>query len=312
MDNPKPNQVIQYRGCSKDHVKTSDFTVFLASFDIIIILQLVSVFRLIYATASYCEVVIVMNHPLHTAQKTAAFKMSGSIYTLTTLELHVSELALISAQLNEMTRKAPNFFDQTPVILSFDRLNRSDCVDLQGLRHLLYQHGMMLIAIRGGTKKCQQDATLSGIAWLPSPKQASTHKSDNVVMMNPIDEPELIDSGNHPSEHPIHKTQFIDQPVRSGQQIYTPGDLVVCSSVSSGAELLAGGSIHVYGSLRGRALAGVNGDINARIFCLQFEAELISISGRYKIPTAAAPNNSYWGESVQIHLETKSLHIQKL
>ncbi|WP_146604329.1 septum site-determining protein MinC, partial [Rhodoplanes roseus] len=75
----------------------------------------------------------------------------------------------------------------------------------------------------------------------------------------------------------------IDIPVRSGQTIYHPhGDIIVLGAVSSGAEVVAGGSIHIYGTLRGRAMAGANGDKRARIFCRRIEAELLAISGYYR------------------------------
>ena len=78
-------------------------------------------------------------------------------------------------------------------------------------------------------------------------------------------------------------TLVIDQPVRSGQQIYSRGDLIVLAPVSTGAELLAEGHIHVYNTLRGRALAGVRGDQSARIFCQKLDAELVSIAGIYRV-----------------------------
>ena len=85
--------------------------------------------------------------------------------------------------------------------------------------------------------------------------------------------------GGHNAGH----TLVIDQPVRSGQQIYSRGDLIVLAPVSTGAELLAEGHIHVYNTLRGRALAGVRGDQSARIFCQKLDAELVSIAGIYRV-----------------------------
>jgi septum site-determining protein MinC len=80
------------------------------------------------------------------------------------------------------------------------------------------------------------------------------------------------------------KTRLVTQPVRSGTQIYARGaDLVVTAAVSPGAEIIADGNIHVYGALRGRALAGAGGDGAARIFCTRLEAELVSIAGRYLV-----------------------------
>lgn len=236
--------------------------------------------------------------------------MIGGIYTLTTLELHVTDTKLISAQLMEMTRKAPHFFDQTAIVLSFVSLEYPDTINLQHYRHLLNKHGMILVAIRGGNQKLKQEAVMTGIAWLPPAHTSTSAKNTNVIMMNqqnclkPIVPPI--------EEKPIHKTKFIEQTVRSGQQVHSHGDLIVAGSVSSGAELLAEGNIHVYGSLRGRALAGINGDTNARIFCRQFEAELISIGGQYKVPSSSTPRDTLWGASVQVHFDKKSLHILKL
>lgn len=89
-------------------------------------------------------------------------------------------------------------------------------------------------------------------------------------------------SGDQPAGGPT-ETLVIDQPVRSGQQIYSHGDLIVLAPVSTGAELMAEGHIHVYSKLRGRALAGVRGDTSARIFCQDLDAELVSIAGHYRV-----------------------------
>nr|MDQ2693913.1 septum site-determining protein MinC [Pseudomonadota bacterium] len=78
--------------------------------------------------------------------------------------------------------------------------------------------------------------------------------------------------------------KLISQPVRSGQQMYAPdGDLILLGTVNAGAEVLADGNIHIYGHLRGRALAGARGNREARIFCQSLEAELVSIAGRYRV-----------------------------
>ena len=253
-----------------------------------------------------------MNHRLHTSPKPAAFKMSGGIYTLTTLELHATDTRLVAAQLREMTRKAPRFFDQTAVVLSFEALESTNSINLQNFRHLLYEHGMILVAIRGSSQKLQQEASIQSIAWLPPSRQTAAASSNNVVMMNKRDEEARLESNHHQPAEPTGETLYIDQPVRSGQQIYSQGDLVITASVSSGAELLAEGSIHVYGSLRGRALAGVKGDLSARIFCRQYDAELISIAGRYKMPSSSTSDDLLRLSCVQVYLKDKSLHIQKL
>lgn len=261
-----------------------------------------------------------MTLQLQTGTAAAAFKMTGGIYTLTTLELHSTNPVDITSQLENMTRKAPNFFQLTPAIVAFDQLTTEHpTVDLFKLRHTLQQFGLILIAVSGGNDKHKQNAMLAGIPWLPSPRQANSEKiageqsvDSNVVMIKKSRSANISAEALNQTQTSAHKTTFIEQPVRSGQQIYAEGDLVITSAVSSGAELLAGGNIHVYGPLRGRALAGVNGNTEARIFCLQFEAELISINGQYKMPSVSNNSDPLWGSSVIVILEEQSLHIRKL
>jgi len=110
---------------------------------------------------------------------------------------------------------------------------------------------------------------------------------------------------------PVSANKLITTPIRSGQQVYAPGgDLVVLAPVSAGAEILADGNIHVYGPLRGRALAGVKGDTEARIFCQSLEAELISIAGNYKVNEDL--QKEHWKEGIQARLEGDQLVITPL
>ncbi|ESG33526.1 septum formation inhibitor, partial [Salmonella enterica subsp. enterica serovar Meleagridis] len=111
--------------------------------------------------------------------------------------------------------------------------------------------------------------------------------------------------------NPITKTRLIDVPVRSGQRIYAPQcDLIVTSHVSAGAELIADGNIHVYGMMRGRALAGASGDREAQIFCTHLTAELVSIAGVYwlsdKIPA------EFYGKAARLRLADNALTVQPL
>lgn len=106
-------------------------------------------------------------------------------------------------------------------------------------------------------------------------------------------------------------TLLLDEPVRSGQSIFFPdGDVTVLGSVGSGAELVAGGSIHVYGALRGRAMAGSNGNSRARIFCSRIEAELLAIDGYYM--TAESMDKGLRDRPVQAWLEGNELKITAL
>jgi septum site-determining protein MinC len=98
----------------------------------------------------------------------------------------------------------------------------------------------------------------------------------------------------------------VSQPVRSGQSLFFPeGDVTIVGSVASGAEVVAGGSIHIYGALRGRAMAGTMGNSAARIFCRKLEAELIAIDGFYK--TAEDLEPGLRGKPVQIWLDGEAI-----
>lgn len=110
---------------------------------------------------------------------------------------------------------------------------------------------------------------------------------------------------------PKQTSLLLDQPVRSGQSIvFTDGDVTVLGSVGSGAEIVAGGSIHVYGTLRGRAMAGINGNSSARIFCQRIEAELLAIDGYYQ--TAEDIGESLRSRPAQAWLEDDALKITAL
>ncbi len=259
-----------------------------------------------------------MTLQLRTGTTAAAFKMTGGIYTLTTLELHTTNPVEIAHQLETMVEKAPRLFQQTPVIIAFDQLGpEQPPIDLYQLRHTLQQLGLIFIAIRGGQESHKQAAMMAGIPWLPAPRQRSCQdenfegEESNVVIMQKTHTAALTEIAEPPPAS-IPKAMMVEHPVRSGQQVYAEGDLIVTGPVSAGAELLAGGNIHVYGPLRGRALAGVNGDGEARIFCLQFAAELISINGQYRTLNGTGEDEHLWGESVIITLDQQSLHIRKL
>jgi septum site-determining protein MinC len=109
----------------------------------------------------------------------------------------------------------------------------------------------------------------------------------------------------------VRPTMVIDKPLRSGQQVYSKGDLVVLGLVSYGAEVIAEGNIHIYAPLRGRALAGVHGNHGARIFCTCLEPELISIAGIYRT-TDTPLADDVRGKSVQVRLDHEKLLFEPL
>lgn len=234
------------------------------------------------------------------ASKIAVFQLKGSLFTLTVLQLIETDYEAFAAQLEAMVAQAPKFFRNTPVVIDLQRLaNPSQQVDLNRLLEELRQHGLIPVGLRGGQPEHQTAALTVGLAILPETKPET---------VSPV--------AKTPGAAPVQRTattinqvsKVITQQVRSGQQIYAKGgDLIVLAPVSPGAELLADGHIHVYGPLRGRALAGITGDINARIFCQSLEAELVSIAGHYWVKEDL--KNSDEQRSVQIYLEEERLKV---
>lgn len=207
--------------------------------------------------------------------RSAPFELKGSMFTLTILQLRKTELTAIGEHLAEKISQAPDFFRNVPVIIDLDEIGNKANIDFSGLCDLLRNRGMIPVAVRNAVGEQQQAASQAGLPTLPEGRIAPTQERSNQRSNNKT----ASSSSPQPSQHRLH-----NQPVRSGQQLYVPnGDLILSASVSSGAEVLADGSIHIYGALRGRALAGVKGDTGARIFCQQLEAELVSIAGNYRL-----------------------------
>ena len=230
----------------------------------------------------------------HLASESAPpFELKGSLFTLTVLHLFQMDQAAIERHLAEKVKQAPSFFNNTPVVIDLENMADSpDGLDFNGLYELLRAHGMTPVGIRNGTPIQQAAARLAGLPTLPESRGNGGVKK-----------PEKSDA--------LSRNRIISHPVRSGQQIYAPeGDLIVLGAVSAGAEVIADGNIHVYGVLRGRALAGVRGAVVARIFCQSLEAELVSIAGHYYISEQLDAADR--GKAIQIHLVDDRLVIEHL
>ncbi len=234
------------------------------------------------------------------------FQLKGSMLAITVMELTRANLEALDRQLAAKVAQAPNFFSNTPLILALDKLAPHEGpVDLPGLVRICRQHGLRTLAIRANRIEDIAAAIAVDLPVLP-PSGARERVLDPVEAEAPKKVPEK------PPEPVIKPTRVITAPVRGGQQIYAQGgDLVVVAPVSPGAELLADGNIHVYGPMRGRALAGIKGDTRARIFCQQLSAELISIAGQYKV-SEDLRRDPLWGSPVQISLSGDVLNIIRL
>lgn len=235
----------------------------------------------------------------------ACFKLKGSRVTMTILELYRYDYQSFADTLAATVQSAPDFFNQTPVILSLEKCAQDGFIDFIELGELCREYGLVPVAIRGGSEEQAVSANVAGLPKLP----AATGKEKSTDLIP--DAPVTIREVEIEVEVPVSANRIITTPVRSGQQIYAAGgDLVIIAPVSAGAEILADGNIHVYGPLRGRALAGVKGDTSARIFCQSLEAELISIAGNYKVNEDL--QKEHWKGNIQARLEGDQLVISTL
>lgn len=226
-----------------------------------------------------------------------AFKLKGRLYTLTVIQLMSSDKTLFAEQLAHVVAQAPRLFDHTPVVLDCSLLN-DEQFDLAGFCRTLRQSGMVPVAIQGGLAIY---AALAEAQGLPVLFASSNHDKPLVV--------EPSESTVSSSDSDPLKTHVLTTPVRSGQQLVRKGgDLVIAAAVSHGAELLADGNIHVYGALRGRALAGISGNKDARIFCQSLDAELVAIAGYYCLSDAMKPMSG----PCQIFLKDDRIQIEAL
>ena len=223
-------------------------------------------------------------------------ELKGSLLTLMVLNLFNSDNELIAKALAEKISKAPDFFQQVPIVIDLQALEDNPItLDLSELVKLLRTYGLTPVAVRGGSIEQNEVALNMNLGILNNIKSqtsASQLTEETKVAVAP-------------------ETKIIRTPIRSGQQIIADkGDLIVLSTVSHGAEILASRHIHVYGALRGRALAGINGDKKAQIFCQQLYADLLSIAGQYQV-NEDFPND-LMGKSAQVYLEQDNLIIKEL
>ena len=232
------------------------------------------------------------------------FQLKGSMLAITILELTGNDLERLDRQLASKVEQAPQFFANAPLVLALDKLPATGPdLDLPALMALCRKHGLRTLAIRAGR---DDHIAAAGALDLPVLPPSGARERLLEPAARPAAEPA------RPAEPAHRPTRLITTPIRGGQQVYAQGaDLIVMAAVSPGAELLADGHIHVYGPLRGRALAGIKGNPEARIFCQQLGAEMISIAGQYKVAEDLR-REPLWGQPVQIALSGDVLNITRL
>ena len=248
--------------------------------------------------------------------KTAAVDIKGSTLSVLVLRINETDQNLLFEQLAEKLAKSSTLLSRIPYLIDMTLVDEDLQQEFDLVRLITYLRslGATPIAVRGVGAQLEGQAIEAGLGVLSAPKQKnSAHSSgsgeeeDDQQGANPG---ESLNAAAEPNNNTADKTKIITRTVRSGQQIFAPGDLVVLSSVNAGAEVLARGNIHIYGTLRGRALAGIEGDETVAIFCAQCNPELIAVAGNYMVNESL--DRKVINQSVMISLDKDGLIFRSL
>lgn len=205
------------------------------------------------------------------------FQIRGSLQTLLSLRLLRPDDPDFFALLLDKIAHSPDFFRHAPFLLDVAPLAEQPPLDLAELVARLREQRLLVVGLQNGSEAWNAAATAAGLAVMGAGGAApATGRAPQ--------QPVAASPAAAPPRAARSSGQVIVEPVRSGQQIFfSEGDLTVLAQVGNGAEVAATGHVHVYGPLRGRAFAGVEGDDRAMIFCEQLHAELLSIAGVYLV-----------------------------
>ncbi len=243
---------------------------------------------------------------------------------IATLRIRTLNIEQLSREMRERVERAPKLFGRAAVIIDFGGLTQPpDAAAAQSLLDGLLRAGVIPVALAYGTRETEQLAEHLGLPLLAK-FRAQYERVDSAAPVagasvggasaptahreSAAAEAAPAKSAKAPPAAPVQPGLVQKTPVRSGQQLYAENrDLTVLATVGAGAEVIADGSIHIYGTLRGRALAGAQGNNDARIFCREFHAELVAIAGHYKVLEDVP--KELRGKPVQVWLDKDQLMI---
>ena len=254
-----------------------------------------------------------MNLPAESAD--VAFTFKGSMLPMTVMELESADPEQIRRQLGAKLSQSPAFFQHTPVVLSVEKLDAPHLA-LERVCAVCRDHKLLPVAVRGGSDPVKQSAWALGLGWFAPVDEQRAQRLVDIASQGdsdvvPVAPEPALQTAPEDTLAVATETRVYRGTVRSGQQVSAAkGDLVVIGAVNAGAEVLAAGSIHVYGPLRGRALAGLHGDVSAGIYCRELRAELLSVAGNYK--RLEDIEERLLGTPVEVHFAQEYLEIKPL
>lgn len=229
------------------------------------------------------------------------------------LRIRTLDVGRLADEMAARVRRAPAMFDRAAVVVDFGGLSQvPDAAAARQLIDALRDAGVLPVALAYGSSDTDRLARELGLPLLAkfraAYEQSGTGSAPPPVPA-PAPAPAAAPEPASRAAAPAGGPGLVHAPlVRSGQQVYADNrDLTVLAGVSAGAEVIADGSVHIYGPLRGRALAGAQGNEQARIFCREFHAELVAIAGHYKVMDDLPAGLR--GKAVQVWLEEGQLHI---
>ena len=227
------------------------------------------------------------------------FELKFGQVGIANLRVFDTDPAALQAQLHARVSAAPHLFARAPLVLDLSRLPQlPDAATTRTLLGAVRDAGLLPVGLAYGTAENEDLAKSLDLPLFAKFRAAYEPGTATKTTSAPAD-PAAPTAMRHA------------KPVRSGQQVYARGrDLVLAAMVGNGAEVIADGSIHVYGRLSGRALAGAQGDTSARIYCMDFQAELVSIAGHYRVFEDIPPELR--GKPAQAWLHGEKLMLEKL
>ncbi|ATS20547.1 septum site-determining protein MinC [Xanthomonas phaseoli pv. syngonii LMG 9055] len=223
------------------------------------------------------------------------------------LRVRTLDVPRLVQEMRERVSRAPKLFGRAAVILDFGGLSQvPDLATAKSLLEGLRDAGVLPVALAYGTSEIDLLSQQLGVPLLAKFRAQYEPSAVSPPPPPPPARAEPAPAAARPAPGRMQRTA-----VRSGQQLYAENcDLTVLSTVGAGAEVIADGSIHIYGTLRGRALAGAQGNPDARIFCRDFHAELVAIAGHYKVLDDVPMDLR--GKAVQVWLEQDQIKIAAL
>jgi septum site-determining protein MinC len=247
------------------------------------------------------------NPPAASASRGLPFQVRGSLQTILSLRLLAPDDPDFYPLLLDKIAHSPDFFRAAPVVLDVGPLAEQEPIDLAAMILRLREQHLFPVGLQNGNAAWNKAASEAGLALFSPGSQPAQQAPERRPAAS---EKQAV----APAPQPLPRrgpAQLIAEPVRGGQQVVTSdGDLIVTATVGHGAEIEASGHVHVYGTLRGRAFAGIEGDTGAMIFCDQLEAELLSIAGVHIVNEEIDPK--LLGRRVRVRLEREQLVIQQV